>query len=277
VGAMDGKRRVELGAVQETLLIPLYARAKETLRAQPLLVDDKALELVRSIDYDFTKFRRGPSIVGCVLRTAIFDEWVRAFLRRFPEGTVVEIGAGLNTRFERLDNGVAHWVEFDLPDVMALRREFFADGDRRTQLDGSVVDDDWVAAVLAHPGPYFLVSEAVLLYLPEPDVRTALGHVADHFTGASIAFDTGGALMMRTQDRHDTLRHLSGRMQWTCGDPRQVRSLEPRLQLVESRPLGGVPRRVLSARPWPQRLVPWAVGLTSSATKYRMNLFEVSA
>jgi hypothetical protein len=55
VGAMDGKRRVELGAVQETLLIPLYARAKETLRAQPLLVDDKAPELVRSIDYDFTK------------------------------------------------------------------------------------------------------------------------------------------------------------------------------------------------------------------------------
>jgi len=274
---MNDKKRVQLGAVQETLLIPLYARAMETVRAHPLLVDDKALELVRSIDYDFAKFGRGPSIVGCVLRSTIFDEWVRTFLRRFPTGTVVEIGVGLNTRFERLDNGSAHWVEFDLPDVMALRRELIPDEDRRTQLAGSVVDGDWVDTVLARPGPYFLVSEAVLLYLPETDVRTALGHVADHFAGASIAFDTGGTLMMRTQDQHDTLRHLSGRMQWACGDPRQVRSLEPRLHLVESRGLGGVPRRVLGTRPWPQRLAPWAVGLTSVATRYRMNLFEVSA
>jgi O-methyltransferase involved in polyketide biosynthesis len=274
---MGDKKRVELGAVQETLLIPLYARAMETVRAHPLLVDDKALELVRSIDYDFAKFGRGPSIVGCVLRTAIFDEWVRTFLKRFPTGTVVEIGAGLNTRFERLDNGSAHWVELDLPDVMALRREFFAEEDRRTRLEGSVVDPDWADAVVARPGPYFLVSEAVLFYLPETDVRTALGHVADHFPGASIAFDTGGTLMMRTQDQHDTLRHLSGRMQWACGEPQQVRSLEPRLRLVESRGLGDVPRRVLGARPWPQRLAPWAVGLTSVVTRYRMNLFEVSA
>jgi O-methyltransferase involved in polyketide biosynthesis len=40
------------------------------------------------------------------LRTAGFDEWVKGFLSRHPEGTVVEIGAGLNTRFEtRGDRG----------------------------------------------------------------------------------------------------------------------------------------------------------------------------
>lgn len=274
---MNDRKRVELGAVQETLLIPLYARAFETVRDRPLLADDKALELVRSIDYDFTGFGRGPSIVGSVLRSTIFDEWVRTFLRRFPTGTVVELGVGLNTRFERLDNGSAHWDELDLPDVMALRREFFPDEARRTGLAGSVVDGDWVDTVLTRPGPYFLVSEAVLLYLAEAEVRTALGHVADHFAGASVAFDTGGPLMIRTQDRHDALRHLSARMRWTCGDPQQVRALEPRLRLVESRGLGGAPRHVLSARPWHRRLVPWAVGLTSVATKYRMNLFEVSA
>ncbi|OLT09214.1 hypothetical protein BJF78_31265 [Pseudonocardia sp. CNS-139] len=273
---MDGRKRIELGAVQETLLIPLYARALESVRPHPMLVDDAAVDLVRSIDYDFARFGRGPSIVGCVLRSTIFDEWVRAFLRRSPGGTVVEIGAGLNTRFERLDNGSAHWVEFDLPDVMALRQELLADGDRRTRLAASVVEDGWVDAVLAHPGPYFLVSEAVLLYLAEPDVRTALGHVADRLPGASIAFDTAGPLMMRTQDQHDTLRHLSARMQWTCADPREVQALEPRLRLVESRGLGDVPRHVMSARPLRRRLGPRAVGLTSLATRYRMNLFDVT-
>lgn len=273
---MDGKRQVELGAVQETLLIPLYARARESALAHPMLVDEKAAELVRSIDYDFAKFGRGPSIAGCVLRGAIFDEWVRAFLRRSPTGTVVEIGAGLNTRFERLDNGTAHWVEFDLPDAMALRRQFLADTDRRTMVDGSVLDDGWIAAVTARPAPYLLVAEAVLFYLPESDVRAVLGRIADNFPGASIAFDTGGPLMLDSQDQHDTLRHLSGRMQWACPDPRQVSTIEPRLRLVDSHGLGGVPKHVIGARPPLQRIWPRLVGLTSLTTKYRMNLFEIA-
>jgi O-methyltransferase involved in polyketide biosynthesis len=36
-----------------------------------------------------------------ILRTAIFDMWVRSFVAAHPNGTVVEIGTGLNTRFER--------------------------------------------------------------------------------------------------------------------------------------------------------------------------------
>ncbi len=42
-----------------------------------------------------------------------------------PEGTVLEIGAGLKTRDERLDNGQASWV--DLTDSIALRRRSFTD------------------------------------------------------------------------------------------------------------------------------------------------------
>ena len=37
---------------------------------------------------------------------------------------MVELGTGLNTRFERTDNGTAHWIDLDLPDTIALRRQF---------------------------------------------------------------------------------------------------------------------------------------------------------
>jgi O-methyltransferase involved in polyketide biosynthesis len=33
------------------------------------------------------------------LRIATFDEWVKGFLSRHAQGTVIEIGAGLNARF----------------------------------------------------------------------------------------------------------------------------------------------------------------------------------
>jgi O-methyltransferase involved in polyketide biosynthesis len=79
----------------------------------------------------------------------------------------VEIGAGLNTRFERVGNGQAHWIDVDLPDVIELRRRFFADTGRRRMVAASVLDKAWLHDVRQSPGPYFFVAEAVLAYLPE--------------------------------------------------------------------------------------------------------------
>ena len=93
--------------------MPLYARALATRRKRPMLVDPKAVEIVDSIDWDFRRIAKPRRMAGCVLRCALFDVWVREFLQRHPDGTVVEIGAGLNTRFERLDNGRVHWFDLD--------------------------------------------------------------------------------------------------------------------------------------------------------------------
>jgi hypothetical protein len=70
-----------------------------------VLGDRRAQELVDAIDYDFTRFR-GMSLSGSVFRSSIFDGWTARFLREDPAGTVVELGTGLNTRFDRLDNGI---------------------------------------------------------------------------------------------------------------------------------------------------------------------------
>ena len=81
-------------------------------------MDPKAVEIVDSIDWDFQRIAQPRRMAGCVLRGALFDVWVREFRQRHPDGTVVEIGAGLNTRFERLDNGRVHWFDLDLPDMI---------------------------------------------------------------------------------------------------------------------------------------------------------------
>ncbi|HWO61942.1 MAG TPA: class I SAM-dependent methyltransferase [Umezawaea sp.] len=205
---MSDRRRIDLGPAQETLLIPLYGRAVETRKRRPLLSDPLSVEMVEAIDYDFAKFEGGPGLGGAVLRGLVFDHWTRGFLSRHPRGTVVEIGAGLNTRFERLDNGTCHWVDLDLPDTMALRRTFFTDTDRRSSIAASVVDDTWVDAVRERPGPYFFVAEAVLIYLAEADARTAVGHVHRHFPGSRLALDTWGRWIIDNRRRHPVLSRL---------------------------------------------------------------------
>ena len=175
---MEGKHQVRLGAVQETLFIPLAARALETQRKHPVLRDPRAVEMVRSIDYDAAKYGRGAGGFVTILRTAVIDFWVRAFLAAHPAATVVELGTGLNTRFERVDNGQVHWFDLDLPDTIDLRRTFFTDTERCRMVAASVLDEDWLPVVAQSRGPYFFVADGVLVYLPEDQVMATLGRIA---------------------------------------------------------------------------------------------------
>ena len=246
---MADKHQVQLGAVQETLFIPLAARARESSRKRPALRDPKAAELVRSIAYDTAKYGRGAGGAITVLRTAIFDSWVRAFLARHPAGTVVEIGTGLNTRFERVDNGQVHWIDLDLPDTIELRGKFFADTDRRRMVAGSVLDEQWLDIAAQLPGPYFFVAEGVLVYLPENQVTTALAGIAARFEGAMVALDTYPKSTYDRQHQLAAKRDIPARWAWACDNPYSLERLG--LRVVESATVTRPPaalRRQLPAR-----------------------------
>jgi O-methyltransferase involved in polyketide biosynthesis len=229
---MAEKREAELGAVQKTLFIPLAARARETGRKHPALRDPKAVEVVESIDFDASVYGRGWGGFATVLRTLTFDWWVREFLARHPSGTVVELGTGLNTRFERVDNGTARWIDLDLPDTIELRRQFFADTERRRMIAASLLDDGWLDAVEKSPGPYFFVSEGVLVYLQEADVTGLLARISKRFPGARIAFDTYPRQTFERQHKLAAKRGLPARWAWSCDDPSSLERAG--LRLIES-------------------------------------------
>ena len=227
---MAAKQSIQLGTVQETLLVPLYARAVDSRRKRPILNDRKAVEMVESIDWDFQRFNQRWRIAAATLRTAIFDVPVRDFLSRHPEGTVVEIGAGLNTRFERLDNGAVHWFDLDLPDSIELRKKFFTDTTRRTTLTASVLDPGWMEAVRQSPGPYFFVAEAVLIYLTEQQVKLALAQIAANFPHATIAFDIRHLNCDSNHGNKDHARRkFDARFTWACEDPKEIERWKIRL------------------------------------------------
>ncbi len=95
-----------LNAVSQTLLIPLYFRAMESQRPDALVRDPKAVELVGQLDCDFSGVQKLKNEqVNFLLRMREFDRQARAFLAEHPDGVIVDLGCGLDTRFERVDNG----------------------------------------------------------------------------------------------------------------------------------------------------------------------------
>lgn len=268
------KLKIALGDVQETLLIPLYGRARDAASRRPILGDATAQSIVDSIDYDFEKFR-GASLPGSVLRTSIFDGWVREFLEENPAGTVVEIGCGLNTRFNRMDNGSVRWFDLDLPDVATLCKTFFTETDRRSFLEQSVFDPGWMDRVAATDGPWLFVAEAVFLYFPEHQVREFLDQLAARFPGSIVLLDTGSARMRDSMDKNASMKRVSARMKWACDDPRELENWG--LALLDSRTFVYPQPDVLATWPFTYRHILRTLGrlFPPMANVYRMNKLQL--
>lgn len=255
---MTERHGADLGDVQQTLFITLAGRARETRKKHPLLEDPMAVRIIESVDFDEKIYGADWGDWITVLRTMVFDSWVRGFLDEHPHGTVVELGSGLNTRFERVDNDTVRWFDIDMPDTVALRSRFFTDTQRRTTIAASALDTDWYDTVEQTGGPYFFVAEGVLVYLPEAQVRAMLSRIATRFPGALIAFDSYRVSMMQRQHKAAERKSMPARWAWACDDPRTF--TEQGLTVVESRTMSNAPETTGARLPVAHRMMLWLLG-----------------
>ena len=184
-----------LSGVAETLLIPLYIRAMESQRPDALIKDERAEALVRQLDPETLRktlaLTEDTGRVVMILKSREFDRFAQDFLSRHPDGVVVHIGCGLDTRFERVDNGRVEWYDLDLPDVIELRRKLVGgEGARHHFLACSVLDSAWLDTVSAHRQRSFLfLAEGVFIYFEGAQVKSLILTLRDRFPGAELAFD----------------------------------------------------------------------------------------
>jgi O-methyltransferase involved in polyketide biosynthesis len=263
----------ELEAVQRTLLTPLRARARDASRRRPLLADRRASELVAALG-----LTAGGSLVS-VLRAAVIDQWVGDFLAAHRGGTVIELGCGLGTRSERLGGSAAgeraHWLDIDLPEVAGLRRDLLPDAGSRTTFAGSVLDEDWLDVARRHPGPYLLVSESVLVHLPEQGVQRLVDMIGRVLPGAMLVTDTVGRAAAERLESSAPLGPLGLTFDWTCEDPVE---LEPwGLRLQESRRTGELPPATARRAGFGHRAGALSARLTRAERAHRLARYEVLA
>ena len=222
--------------VAETLLIPLYMRAKESRRNNPILNDKAAERLAESLEYDYSQFDGAKlSEVGCVVRGWYFDRAVQRFIEAHPHPVVVNVGCGLDTRFQRIGNGKAIFYDMDLPEVIALRRELIPEQPGNPYIAASLLETDWMDDLRRrHPDAEFIfVVEGVLMYFYEKQVRTFLNNVAGRFGGGELWFDVCGTMMSRHGVKPDSLRKHEAQIRSGLSDGHLVEQWEPALQLIE--------------------------------------------
>ncbi len=209
----------KLTGVPETLLVALYLRSAETQKAGGIIRDEKAVEMIQNIEYDFARFNKAwASQVGVAVRTEILDEATTAFIRQYPDATVVNMGAGLCTRFSRVDNGRIIWYELDLPGAIELRRRFFKQTDRYQLIERSITDFEWMEQIQGEGNqPILFIGEGLFMYFEEQEVENIFVEMTDHFLGAEVLFEINGPVSVGRSKHHDALSKTDGKAEFKWG------------------------------------------------------------
>lgn len=225
----------KLSGIPETMLIALWARAAETETDNPIIRDDKAVEMVSQIDYDFSKFASARlTQLGVAIRTMILDKAVSAFLRQNPEAVVINLGAGLDTRYARLSAKGGFWYDLDVPEVIDLRRRFCQETERYRLISKSMFDPTWMDEVKVAGKPVLLIAEGLFMYFEEAKLRPLFKQLLERFPGAEMLFEMLAPMLVGRSKRHDSVSKVGGaEFKWGLIDARDVARWYSNIEFIE--------------------------------------------
>lgn len=227
---MDTKEKVLLTQEQETLLIPLYAKAQRN----PILADEKARQILDGIAYDFQSLKvPQKTVVTLLVRARQLDTYVAEFIAAHPNALILHLGCGLDSRCLRVPAAERRWVDLDLPAVIELRRKFYPENDRYHMIASSVTDLRWLDQVSAEGRPVLVVAEGLLMYLHESQVRSLIVHLHHRFPGCELVFDAFSQLTAERVQAHPSLHHTGATVHWGIDNPHTIEQWAEGIHLRE--------------------------------------------
>ena len=224
----------ELQEVSETLLITVYLRSLETKREDGIIKDDKSVEIVDSINYNFSKFDSQLNQTIIAIRTEIIDEVVKNFINQNPDATIVSLGTGLSTRFFRVDNGLVNWFCIDLPRVKPVWDTLIGEAERYQYLAYSILDFSWIKKIKeTTPEKIFFVAEGLLFYFSQIEVKQLIITLKNNFPGSEIIFDSIGMFLAKNSLLNPGVSKTNASFKWGIKNLEEIATWDEGIQLVD--------------------------------------------
>ncbi len=152
--------------IPSNLVQPLWLRSRESLVDNGLVYDPIAAKacLRCHLAAECLSGDIAQKQLLHVTLTQLCDRQVHQFLEAHPDGWIVNVGAGLDTRFYRVDNGRCHWIELDVTENLLWRQKLFHRSERYQNLCGSVTEIDWLEQLpIPEYAPVLILCEHALL------------------------------------------------------------------------------------------------------------------
>ena len=202
------KYKIEKNTVQETLVIPLYARKVCSELYPRLYHDETTIRLIAQIDYDFSEAEKNSrslmqrfGSLEVAMRQSDLAFEVQDYLKAHPNAAVVNLGCGLDGTGRACDNGSCKIYNLDFPDVIAVRNALLPAGEREENIPCDLNDPAWFDKIDASGGAVFFAA-GVFYYFLKEQVRALVQGMAAAFPGGVLVFDAANEkavkLMLKT-------------------------------------------------------------------------------
>jgi hypothetical protein len=95
-----------------------------------------------------------------VERTLIIDDMVSIFLKKNPKSIIVNLGAGICTRYFRINTYESSWIHIDFPEIGELREDIGLNDGKQSFMGCDLKDNPRL------PDHDLLIGEGIFMYLP---------------------------------------------------------------------------------------------------------------
>lgn len=226
--------KVTLSGVPETMLQTVYARAKET-QTRGAVRDEKAVEIIRRLDYDFSLADKDSAMSnGVIARTIVLDKLVKTYLSAHPGAVAVNIACGLDTRCYRMQ-GYQHWYNLDLPETIAVREKLLPENGKISQIAMSAMDD-WGGEIKGTSTDVLVIIEGLTMYLSESDVKRIFDIIAARFDRATVLVETMNPMVVK-RFKEKSIEASKAKFTWGVKNGAALAALLPDFHLVEEHSL----------------------------------------
>ena len=197
--------------MEDTLFVPVMGRIYTTEHFPDILTDEAARKMELPAHLKNQKLQNQYGALTGAVRSAAFDRYILDFLTRHPDGVIVQLGCGLETTYQRCDNGHATWYEVDFPDTIQLRRSVLREQDREHFFPGNPFALEWLSRIRQQdPKVPILVTAGGLLHYFEQEKIEGLIRKIQAAGHVELLFDAMNA---------DGIQRMAGYMAQSGHDP----------------------------------------------------------
>ncbi len=221
----------QFAAVESTMLIPLMIKANETKSKDPRIIDNKAVEIIETLEINDPNLDKFMSHEGVIARTILFDKAVSEYINEHPNATCINLACGLDDRFSRVDNGTITWYDIDLESVIKVRKEFFEQSDRRKIISASMLDESWPNTIESN-GDVLIIMEGVLMYFSKEEVKKVFEIIGNSFKKSTIIVELMCKKAAQMSSKHDTVKHTNATFKWGVDHGSEIADMFTNLELL---------------------------------------------
>jgi O-methyltransferase involved in polyketide biosynthesis len=182
----------KLSGAARTLVLTLRARAEEQNQTEPLLHDSWSADWYQYMpEYgDYDEWYNPAFQLATVIRSRLIDDAVTAFIKSHDNPLIVELGAGLSTRYYRIGESASTWIELDLEEAIVVRSKVDVETDKHWFLPANIDDLTWLEKLPEVDSKNILfIAEATLMFAEASVIETFFNILNEHFSGSSLIFD----------------------------------------------------------------------------------------